>query len=256
MAKKHEEEHENHERWIIPYADMVTLLFAFFVVLYAQSQTDVERLAQVSESLKESFMGFEQGGDKVKKPSATPGSKTSEIRVVVRRNVTNQEIIDDLKKELKMEGFDFVYQEENSPLDIKITERGVAISMSAGYLFEKNSTEIQPEMMPVVGVIADILKGTTRLVAVEGHTDNRPIVGNLFYSNWELSTLRATSMVRTLIHQFGIDPNRLVASGYGEYRPIANNDTERGRIQNRRVDIIMLNAEKIEDMYEDISIPR
>lgn len=257
MGKKHDEGHVNHEAWIIPYADMVTLLFAFFVVMYSISQQDLAKLKDVSESLKESFMGFEEGGDKVKTPATNPGSKSaSQVRVVVKRNVTNQEVIDDIQKQLKLEGFEFIYQEDVSPLNIKIDERGVVISMSAGYIFDKNSTEIKPEMLPVVQIISDIIKGSARIVAVEGHTDDRPIVGNLYYSNWELSTLRATSMVRTLVQQFGVDPNRLVASGYSKFRPIADNKTDAGRKQNRRVDIIMLNAETYEELYENKSIPR
>src|SRR5690606_38791874 len=123
-------------------------------------------------------------------------------------------------------------------------------------LFEPNSTEVRPELYPVIGVIAEVINRSRRLILVEGHTDNSPVVGNVFYSNWELSVLRATSMVRLLAEQCGSDPTRISATSYSHYRPIANNESLEGRASTRRVEIIMLNASTYDDLLEDESVPR
>ena len=259
MGKKQKhEEHENHERWIIPYADMVTLLFAFFVVMYSISQQDLAKLKNVSSSVQEAFMGHKQGGQKKKVPLAKVTSSDGEMssKFIAKRASNNQEIADNVSQKLTAEGFDLIFQDNVSPIHVKIDSRGVVISISGGFLFEEGTTEIQPQMIPVLGIIADIIKGTDRLVLVEGHTDNAPTVGTAVYSNWELSTLRATSTARTLIEQFGIDPKRITASGYAEYRPIADNSTPAGRDQNRRVEVIMLNASMDSDLLEDQAVPR
>lgn len=258
MGKQKHEEHENHERWIIPYADMVTLLFAFFVVMYSISQQDLAKLKNVSKSMAEAFLGQKSGGMKQKKMELSKQQAQPEMsdRFMVRRSVSNQEIADEVRKKLMQEGFDFIFQENVSPIQVKIDSRGVVISISGGFLFEEGSTEVSPQMYPVLGLIAEIIKGTDRLVNVEGHTDNQPTVGSLIYSNWELSTLRATSTVRLLVEMFGIDPKRLTASGFAHYRPVADNNTADGRSQNRRVEIIMLNASMANDLLEDEGVPR
>ncbi|MDB5038201.1 MAG: OmpA/MotB domain protein [Bacteriovoracaceae bacterium] len=233
---------------------MVTLLFAFFVVMYSISQQDLARLKNVSESVQEAFMGHKKGTPKNKQISISK-SESSEPEVsnrfIVRRTANNQEIADEIKKQLEREGFDFVYQENVSPIQVKVDSRGVVISISGGFLFEEGTTEVQPQMYPILGLVADIIKGTDRLILVEGHTDNEPTVGSQIYSNWEISTLRATSTARLLIEQFGIDPKRLTASGYAQYRPIADNSTAAGRSQNRRVEIVMLNASTLDELKEE-----
>lgn len=260
MGKKKHEEHENHERWIIPYADMVTLLFAFFVVLYSMSQTDKKKAQAVAESVAQAFLGGDKGGatlqsimkrddDPMSPPQTSP-------RIMVRRVTTNEEIIDELRKQMSTEGFDLVIQDKVQPIQVKIDSRGVVISINAGFLFDEGSTEVKPELYPVIQIVAEVLKANSRLVLIEGHTDDRPVVGNVFYSNWELSALRATSMARLLVNQFGIDPKRLTPSGIAQYRPVGDNSTEVGRAANRRVELIMLNAQTIEDRHEDDLVPR
>lgn len=260
MGKKKHEEHENHERWVIPYADMLTLLFALFVVLYAMGQADKDKMKAVAESVSQAFLGGDKGGAtqklKIQFDDMMQVAPQTSPRFMIRRVVTNEELIDELRKSLEQEGFDLIHQDKLQPIQIKIDSRGVVISISAGFLFEEGSTEVQPEFLPVIGVIADVIKTNTRMILVEGHTDERPVVGNVFYSNWELSALRASSMVRTFIQVFGIDPKRLTASGLAQYRPVADNSTDSGRAQNRRVEVIMLNASKTDDLLEDPTVPR
>lgn len=237
---------------------MVTLLFAFFVVMYSMSQQDLARLKNVSESLQEAFVGHRKGGARTQKIDIMKQQQEPEAspKFLVRRSATNQEIVDELRKKLMQEGFDFIFQNNVSPIQVTIDSRGVIISISGGFLFEKGATEVSPQVYPVLELIADMIKSTDRQILVEGHTDDQPIVGNIFYSNWELSALRATSTVRLFIERYGIAPGRLTASGYAQYRPIADNSTPAGRDQNRRVEIIMLNASLPEDRLEDPSVPR
>jgi len=260
MGKQKHEEHENHERWIIPYADMVTLLFAFFVVLYSMSITDKKKIQAVAESVSQAFLGGQKGGATMKKMiEITDQQMTPPVtsqRFVVKRVVTNEELIDELRKAMTTEGFDMVVQDRLQPIQIKIDSRGLVISISAGFLFKEGSTEVQPELYPIIGVLADVLKTAPRMILIEGHTDDRPVAGNVFYSNWELSAMRATSTARVLIEQFGIDPKRITASGLAQYRPVADNNFESGRAQNRRVELIMLNSEFIEERLEDGTVPR
>jgi len=259
MGKKKHEEHENHERWIIPYADMVTLLFAFFVVLYAMSLSDKKKMAAVAESVAQAFLGGHTGGAsrrQITTPDDVATPPESSPRFMVRRVVTNEEIIDELRKTLSQEGFDLIHQDKLQPIQIKIDSRGVIISISAGFIYDEGSTEIRPELFPIIGIIADVINSSKRLVLIEGHTDDRPVVGNVFYSNWEMSALRATSMARTLIEHFNVDPKRLTASGLAQYRPVANNSSDAGRAQNRRVEVILLNANDASEMLEDPNVPR
>jgi len=257
LAKQKHEEHENHEAWIIPYADMVTLLFAFFVVMYAMSVSDKKKIEQVSESLTDAFIGDKKGGENTKQLDilGIKGSPPTAKRFVMKKNITNQEIIDEIRQTLDTAGFDVIYQDEASPIQFRIDERGVVISISAGYLFQPNSTEIPPELYPVIAVVADVIKESGRLILVEGHTDATPVAGSLFYDNWDLSALRATAMSKVLIEEFQINPKILTASGYSQYKPIAPNNTEFGRAQNRRVDIVMLNAQYASDLLAKEPIP-
>ena len=257
MAKKKHEEHENHERWIIPYADMVTLLFAFFVVLYAQSLTDPKKIQKVSESVSDAFIGHKKGGDKAAQIDVMglKGNPVTSRRFLTKRSVTNQEIMNELKESLDRIGLEVIYQDKASPIQFKIDERGLVISVSSGYLFEPNSIDIPQELFPVVQIISEVLKGTDRLISIEGHTDNLSVVGTKFYDNLDLSVLRATSMFKLLRDEFQIDSKRMTASGYGSDRPVADNNTDEGRSQNRRVDVIMLNSSFANERLEDDLIP-
>ncbi len=257
MGKKKHEEHENHEKWIIPYADMVTLLFAFFVVMYAQSLQDPKKMKSVSESVSEAFVGNKSGSDKSKKIDVMglDGKPVASRRFLTKRSVTNQEIMEEIKESLERMGLEVIYQDKASPIQFRIDERGLVISISAGYLFEPNSADIPQELYPIIQIISEVLTSTDRLVAIEGHTDNLAVAGSRFYDNWDLSTLRATSMLRLLRDEFSIDAKRMTSSGYASYRPVADNNTEEGRSQNRRVDIIMLNASFAEDRLEEGFVP-
>jgi len=257
VGKKKHEEHQNHEAWIIPYADMVTLLFAFFVVLYAMSMADEEKMEIVSESVAEAFIGQRAMGDR--RPQLNlldlKGSPPMSQRFVTRRSVSNEQIVEEIRERLEVEGYEVIFQDDASPIQFIIDERGLVISISAGYLFAPNSVEIPVEIYPVIDIVSDVIKETDRLISVEGHTDNVPVVGTDFYDNWDLAALRATSMTKLLIEEFKIAPSRLSAASYGPFRPVGDNRTPDGRSQNRRVDIVMLNATTPEHLREEAFVP-
>jgi chemotaxis protein MotB len=258
VGKKKHEEHMNHEAWIIPYADMVTLLFAFFVVMYAMSLTDKEKMEAVSESVSDAFVGSKSMGDRVKTINLLDlkGNPPMSQRFVAQRDLSNERLVEEIQKQLELEGYELIFQEEASPIQFIIDERGLVISISAGYLFAPNSVEIPVENYPVLQIVSEVVRESDRLISVEGHTDAVAVVGTKeSFDNWDLSVLRATAMTRLLIEEFGVSPLRISAAGWGPYRPLGDNRTEVGQAQNRRVDIVMLNAQLPGELRDGVFVP-
>ncbi len=224
MKKKKHEEHENHERWLVSYADFITLLFAFFVVMYSTSSVNEGKFRAVSESAQAAFNPSHYSARKIE-----VGPKLSEQSTARLEHIAS---IKRILKDLEKKDLINVFQDR----------RGIVIRIKDTALFDSGSTEIKKEALNAVDRLAESLATMKEDIQVEGHTDNIPINSVQFPSNWELSSARATSILRRFISH-GIDPKRLTAIGYGEYRPIAENDTEEGRGKNRRVDIVVLNEE-------------
>lgn len=227
MKKKKHEEHENHERWLVSYADFITLLFAFFVVMYSTSSVNEGKFRAVSESAQGAFNPSHYSSKKIEigPKFSSAERKTAQIDHIVA--------IKEVLKEL----------EKKNRLNIFQDSRGIVIRVTDTALFDSGSAEIRKEAIDAVDSLAGILASMKENIHVEGHTDNIPINSVQFPSNWELSSARATSIVRRFVsHE--VDPARLTAIGYGEFRPIAGNDTEEDRARNRRVDIVILNEEQ------------
>lgn len=224
MKKKRHEEHENHERWLVSYADFITLLFAFFVVMYSTSSVNEGKFRAVSESAQ---AAFNPSNYSAKKLEVGPKFQISEKYTARIEHVA---AIKDVLKEL----------EDKRKINIFQDRRGIVIRITDTAIFDSGSAEIRKDVTDAIDSLAGILASMKEHIQVEGHTDNIPIYSAQFPSNWELSSARATSMVRRFISH-NVDPKRLTAIGYGEYRPIAENDTEDGRAKNRRVDIVILN---------------
>ncbi len=224
MRKKKHEEHENHERWLVSYADFITLLFAFFVTMYSTSSVQEGKFRAVSDSAVSAFNPSNYSARKIEIGPKFPSTKGS--NTMLDQIVPIEEVLKDLENKNKINIFE--------------DPRGVVIRITDTALFDSGSAEIRKEAIDAVDRMADILSSMKENIHVEGHTDNRPINSVIFPSNWELSSARATSIVRRFISH-GVDPSRLTAIGYGEYRPIAGNDTQEGRGKNRRVDIVILN---------------
>ncbi len=242
--KKHEEEHENHERWLVSYADFITLLFAFFTVLYAQSQHDAAKAQEFQKSVQKAFRSFIDFGGLVGKvvdnKDATDLIKPP-IDVVPREGAGPQEVEDFVKRQLEAEMTDTEIKEV---MDMHTEAAGLAVSLQASSFFDPGEGLVKEEALPTLNKIAKALKKTNRVLIVEGHTDNSPIHNVRFPSNWELSSTRASTIVRyfQVIHRF--PANHLIAVGYADQRPVKPNDTPENRAKNRRIDILVVTDDK------------
>lgn len=272
--RKHHEDHVNHEAWAIPYGDLITLLLAFFVVMYAVSSVNEGKYRVLSDSLNAAFRGQPttldpiQVGEKqprVKRDDTPAGLTPSQaMRLAGKpgksmialaeefskmgRDIEKQTPATDQNTGLPSRSLDRQFEEAMAPLISKdvvsVTRKPlwVEIEIKADVLFPSGSAEIQPAAVAVLESIATILRPLPCPVRVEGHTDNRPISTALFPSNWELSGARASRIVR-LFEKMGISPNRMSVAGQGEYQPVADNATDEGRNHNRRVTLIVLDAQ-------------
>ena len=251
MAKKKKaEEHENLERWLVSYADFITLLFAFFVTMYASSRVDEQKMGSAVESLQRALGSVIA----VPVPSRRPGvfhdfSNPVQVTIVPISAPYGQEV-DKLAQELKKkiegpQGKGGKKAEAQAyQVSFLLQERGLVIRVSDQFFFHTGEAAIRPEVLPFLKVLGQTLGDIDNSIRIEGHTDNVPINTAQFPSNWELSTARATTIIRYFLTNFQFDPQKLSAAGYGEYRPVAANDTPEGRDQNRRVDVVILNSQE------------
>ncbi|MCU0870100.1 MAG: flagellar motor protein MotD [Burkholderiales bacterium] len=231
---RHEEEHENHERWLVSYADFITLLFAFFVVMYAISSVNEGKYRVLSDSLVEAFSTAQS-------PMPGKGEGESYIRFPIkeaaraqRRKAEAREraLGEDLKRSLEP-------LSKDGQVTVTETARGIAIDIKASALFASGQADIAPAAVVPLGDVARLLAQAPNVIQVEGHTDNAPISNPVFPSNWELSAARASRVVR-LFEQFGVPPARMSALGFGEHRALDSNETPEGRARNRRVTVLIL----------------
>lgn len=255
--RKTEDEHENHERWLVSYADFITLLFAFFVVMYAISQVNEGKYRVLSDTLASAFRNIpgSSSGAQVQvnpnapMPLAIPirrpalGLKTDEVQRVKKDRMRN------IAKEIS---------EALAPLvregQVRITEGalGITVEINASVLFAPGDARLDLGAVQALSAVATILAPTDFPVIVEGHTDNTPIFTAQFPSNWELSGMRASSVVRLFVDS-GVDPRRLTATGYADQRPVADNATPEGRQRNRRVAITI--ESRIPDNPVEVNLP-
>ncbi len=239
--RKREEEHENHERWLVSYADFITLLFAFFVVMYAISSINEGKYRVMSDSISSAFRAVP--GNTSGAMVAVNSNVASPTTIPIRRNVPN--VKTDPQQTVKKEKLRNMAKELNQALaplvaegKVKVTEGalGITVDINASVLFAPGDARLDIIAQRALITVAEILAPTDFPVLVEGHTDNTPINTALFPSNWELSTVRAASVVRLFVDS-GMDPRRLSAAGYADQRPVADNASPDGRQQNRRVAI-------------------
>jgi chemotaxis protein MotB len=254
--KKHEKE-PNHERWLVSYADFITLLFAVFVTLYAMSQTDKKKVEQVITSLRESFgLSSLSGGSA--KPAVLPSMNMSIIPSISPEAIKPAPRMRGVKSEGKGRGKavekDFteiktsleaylMMHGANEEVSISINQRGLVVSLKEAGFFDSGSAVIKQSSMPILGRVIEALAAYDNQFRVEGHTDNIPIRTASFKSNWELSTTRATNLVHYMINNYSFDPSKISAAGFGEFRPVADNGSGDGRAKNRRVDVVMLSLD-------------
>ena len=265
--KKHHEDHVNHEAWAIPYADLMTLLLAFFVVMYAVSVVNEGKYRVMSESIIEAFNGSSHViaampktraqphnvDPAVASPAGQPGAATTPVTVPIPRRPSPMRAVDlrieqQHNAQRNLELIRDQVQRALQPLIdkqmvvVRKTTSWLEIELRTDILFSSGVAKISEPADKVLGEIAGILKPFPNPVRIEGYTDDRPINTALYPSNWELSAARAASVARLFSEQ-GLDPQRLGIVGWSEYRPSADNTTEDGRNQNRRVLVVVLSDE-------------
>jgi chemotaxis protein MotB len=250
--KKFEIERENHDRWLVSYADFITLLFAFFVVMYAVSAINQNKYKQLADSLGSAFgsgklvqEGHPEAGSKgmtEENPKGVKRSGDSFIKPFAAVQIRNEKW---RRERESMTAMALDLSHALSPLieqgNVRVLQnnRGIRIDIESSVLFALGSADLEVSALQPLLEVAGMLAGKSNAIQVEGHTDNIPIRNYLFYSNWELSAVRASSVVR-LLEQNGIAEQRLSAVGYGSAQPFSNNDTAEGRARNRRVSIMVL----------------
>lgn len=245
--KKKHPEHVNHERWLVSYADFITLLFAFFTTLYAISTVDAKKAGKLVMSLRavfdlDPFVTDKPmlGADSTEPPPLS-GSFTPRLRPI---RVAGMPSPNKSKKRMSqlMHRLASVLELYTKSDLVRITRepRGIVITLDAGGFFGSGSERMLPRPKAALDLIAQTLSASQLVVRVDGHTDSEPVRGGRFRSNWELSTSRAVTIVSYLSEKYRYPPELLSAAGYGDTRPIAANDSPANRAKNRRVEIVVL----------------
>lgn len=250
--KKHAEEHENLERWLVSYADFITLLFATFVALYALAQLDLQKMKKTSPSIeiaRDSILkalkpspgggeGILNQGQSILESGASPSSVSiitpmAEAYKAIVESKNFNESKEALEQEVKMDGVE--------GLEIKINERGLIIVFKDTLMFDSGSAKVKQTSFKTLNKVGEIIKTKfpQNLVKIEGHTDSLPVNAS-YPSNWELSSARASSVLRYLLSGYSLNSENFTAVGYGDSHPKASNNTPEGRNKNRRVEIAVL----------------
>lgn len=244
--KQRHEQHENHERWLVSYADFITLLFAFFVVMYATSTNNVEKQKEFENSVRANLHLVQASG------AASGGTGNNAINEALQelsqpidtfpKNGSAKEIRDFLQRKMQ--------KNSNSNLQGSLSELkhewyGVRMSLAASSFFEPGSYKLKLSSLKIIDELMQNLENSNNRIIIEGHTDNVPVKNNIVESNWELSSLRATSVVRYLIKYHKMDPKLITAAAYADTKPIAPNDSEENRAKNRRIDFLIISDDKL-----------
>ena len=256
MARKaHHEEHANHEAWAIPYGDLITLLLAFFVVMYAVSSVNEGKYRVLAESMDAAFSGGPRSlsplqiGQPVK--SLNSGSRSGMDPAQPLPPQGSEQGLgtgaDEATRRQMAEELEAAIGDLVSDSTVKINHSGewVEIEIKNDILFPVASADTGPEAKAVLDRLVEVLKPMHHMIRVEGHTDNLPISNPVYPSNWELSAARAARIVREF-QKSGIDPARLIVAGMGEHHPIADNSTPEGRQKNRRVSLVIMDPQAVQ----------
>ena len=266
MMKKKKEKKENGESWLLTYSDLITLLMIFFVVLYSISNVNQEEYKALSQSLENALgssgkssngsvipkgAGILDGGTGMISDDTTENGSTDlengggdfavdtsggDYAVNTSDGISKDEFI-----KLRTSLYNAIKDSDlKDKLHITVEDKGMVISLPNDILFDSGEADIKPEMKPLLDQIAHLLNSIESPIQVEGHTDNVPVKNGIYESNWQLSAERAANVVLYLIDNYQIKPERLVAIGYGEYRPVASNETKEGKAKNRRISITVL----------------
>jgi chemotaxis protein MotB len=247
LARQRHAVHENHERWLVSYADFITLLFAFFVVMFASSQRDKVKSQAMSEAVKEAFeknhvrasmaaiLGGAaddrgRGNAQMRGPGGAVRAVASPPGAIVELMPSLKRLNEDLSKEIAA-----------GKIEVSLQQRGLVVSLKQAAFFPSGTDAIEPGTFDSLEKVASVIRKLPNPVRLEGHTDSVPISTSRFRSNWELSAARSIALMELFANRFGVDRVQMAISGYADTVPVAPNTTEEGRKQNRRVDILILN---------------
>jgi chemotaxis protein MotB len=234
-SRRRNKPHASHDRWLVSYADFITLLFAFFVVLYSAAEVNKKKIGQVAAAMQAAFDQFNPSANPQKVAPAPPASSS------LPKNPATEHIPDADFRELRVDLEHILASEiARGEADVSLSAEGLVISLREVGFFESGSAEIKPSSRVVLGRVVSLLANRHCKIRIEGHTDNVPVHNLQFHSNWELSTARASGMVRLLVTEYQFEPQSLSAAGFAEYHPISSNGTAKGRALNRRVDVVVL----------------
>jgi chemotaxis protein MotB len=240
--RKKAKSHENHERWLVSYADFITLLFAFFVVMFASSQVNKKKVGVIAAYFEAYIQDGNAKAAQVLKEY--PGSAAEEALPKPSAELATMGELAPVKEQL---GAELAKEIAEGKVALSIQPRGLVLSLRESALFPPGQDTFNPEAVPILGKVAEALrKLPSQPVRLEGHTDNVPIETERFPSNWELSAARANAVLDLLCQSLGLDPRRFAVAGYADFHPVAHNDTPEGRAHNRRVDIVVLSRSAAE----------
>ena len=246
--------HDNHERWMVSYADFVTLLFAFFVVMYATARIDESAPGRVSESVREALKedSFRALVSSLMEERDRNAGRFGGNLAVNKRTKSAASKADAVLLEQFLPSMDFLSRELSNEIhqekvQVRLTRRGLVISLRQAAFFPSGQDVIAPETYGAIGKVAETIGKLPNHVRLEGHTDSIPIHNSRFPSNWHLSTARAISMLDLLTAHFNLPADKFTVAGYADTIPVEANDSDDGRRKNRRVDIVVLNLYGLND---------
>jgi chemotaxis protein MotB len=228
-----------HDRWLVSYADFITLLFGLFVVMFAFARADQKKQAQVSQAIDSALSSMGAFGDEGEQGDAGSGGAAAHT-VMDEKVASPAQVKEDLDRIRRDLAATLATQVAAHMVSLEMGRDGLVISLREAGFFASGSAEPKPEALPTLRQIAAKLGSTPYDLRIEGHTDNVPIHTAEFDSNWELSAARATHIARLFLEMKAIPADRISAAGYAEFHPVAANDTAEGRAENRRVDLVVM----------------
>ena len=248
-TRKRQGKDENHERWLVSYADFITLLFAFFVVLFASTQTDKARAKAVSDAvdralrdgaLSSGVAAILGGEPKSKSNGTVPSLKPNNKERAVQDHSSPGEATTDLTASMQVLAHELEQEIKDQKVKLKLEERGLIVGLEEAAFFPSGEDTIKPASYPILEKLARVLGKLPNPLRLEGHTDSLPINTSRFRDNWDLSAARSVAMLHLLNERFGIDSQRMAIVGYADTQATEPNDTAEGRARNRRVDVVIV----------------
>lgn len=257
--KRHEEENGHHDRWVISYADFITLLFAFFVVMYSISSVNESKYRELAQSIGQAFtpnnVESSQNGPNVGTNVIAVDNRAGDEITPIKLDQPSANVeLDEqrvhlieaiIKEQQQLNEVSIQFQEvledviNEKLVNVKNHDFWIELEMNSELLFLSGEAEVSKRAIPILKKVAELVSIMPNMISVEGYTDNQPINTLLFHSNWDLASARATSVVKQLVKE-NINPARLSAVGYGEFHPVADNSTNEGRFKNRRVVLLVM----------------